>query len=153
VTLAGAAVERDDGCMADVVERVMALWQHLPDDDGAARAAFAEVYAEQVVVNGAEVSLDRLLARARALQAALSDLRHELLERVEAGDKLAIAFRLHGRHTGPLPTAIGEAPASGRDVWVQGMDVLTITDGRITGITVVADELGLLDRLGAVSLR
>lgn len=139
--------------MTDPVERVMALWQRLPEDDGAARAAFAEVYAERVVVNGAEVTLDALLARARALQAALSDVHHELLERVEAGDKLVVAFKLYGRHTGPLSTAIGDVPATGRDVWIQGMDVLTLTDGRITGITVLADELGLLARLDAVTLR
>jgi hypothetical protein len=139
--------------MTDLVDRVMALWQRLPEDDGAARAAFAEVYAEHVVVNGAGVTLDELLARARALQAALTDVHHELLERVEAGDKLVVAFKLYGRHTGPLGTAIGPVPATGRDVWIQGMDVLTLTDGRITGITVLADELGLLARLDAVTLR
>jgi ketosteroid isomerase-like protein len=139
--------------MTDVVDRVMALWQHLPEDDGEARAAFAEVYAERVVVNGMPVPLDHLVTRARALQRALSDVRHELLERVEAGDKLVVAFQLHGRHTGPLQTAIGPVPATGRDVSIRGMDVLTFTDGRITRITVLADELGLLDRLGAVTLR
>ena len=131
----------------------MALWQHLPEDDAEARAAFAEVYAENVVVNGAEVTLDQLVGRARALQTALSDMRHELLERVEAGDKLVVAFQLHGRHTGPLQTAIGEVPPTGREVSIRGMDVLTLTDGRITRITVLADELGLLDRLGAIRLR
>jgi hypothetical protein len=40
-------------------------------------------------------------------------VRHELLERVEVGDKLVIAFRLHGRHTGFLSTAIGDVPATG----------------------------------------
>ena len=139
--------------MADVVERVMALWRQLPEDDDEARAGFAEVYAENVVVNGTEVTLDDLLARARGLQAALSEVRHELLERVEADDKIVVAFRLHGRHTGPLRTALGEVPATGREVAIQGIDVLTLTDGRITGVTVLADELGLLDRLGAVSLR
>jgi predicted ester cyclase len=139
--------------MTDVVERIMVLWQHLPEDDGEALAAFADVYADRVVVNGTELTLDDLLTRARALQAALSDVRHELLERVEVGDKLVIAFRLHGRHTGSLRTAIGDVPATGRDVSIQGMDVLTFTDGRITGITVLADELGLLARLNAVVLR
>jgi predicted ester cyclase len=130
--------------MADVVDRIMALWQQLPGEDAAARSAFAELYAERVVVNGAELSLDELVARARALQGALSDLRHDLLERVEAGDKLAIAFRMFGRHTGSLPTPIGELAATGREVTIQGMDVLTFSNGRITDITVLADELGLI---------
>jgi predicted ester cyclase len=130
--------------MADVVDRIMALWQQLPAEDAAARSAFAELYAERVVVNGAELSLDELVARARVLQGALSDLRHDLLERVEAGNKLVIAFLMFGRHTGPLHTPIGELPATGREVTIQGMDVLTLTDGRITEITVLADELGLI---------
>src|SRR3954462_7977874 len=139
--------------MVDAVDRIMALWQRLPEDDAEARRAFAEVYADRVAVNGNELTLDDLVWRARALQAALTDLRHEVVERVEQGDKLVVAFRLHGRHTGPLSTAIGALPGTGREVWVQGMDVLTFEDGRIVGITVVTDELGLLSRLDAVALR
>lgn len=139
--------------MADVVEDLMSLWRRLPDDDEAARAAVGRLYAERVSVNGAELTLDDLVARARGLQAALSDLRHEMLERVEAGDKLVIAFTLHGRHTGPLSTPLGEVPATGKPVTMQGMDVLTLSEGRITKITVLADELGMLSRLDAVVLR
>ena len=131
----------------------MSLWQRLPHDDAEARAAFAALYADPVLVNGQEVRIEELLARARALQAALTDLNHVLLERVEAGNKLVVAFRLHGRHTGPLTTAIGQVPATGREVWIQGMDILTLQDGRIVAITVLADELGLLSRLDAVTLR
>jgi hypothetical protein len=138
--------------MADVVDAIMALWERPVDDDEEARAAFAEVYADRIVVNGAEMTLDELVVRARALQAGLSDVSHELLERVEAGDKLVIAFTLSGRHTGPLPTSIGAVPASGTDVSIRGMDVLTFTDGRISAITVVSDELGTLARMGAVTL-
>ena len=54
--------------------------------------------------------------------------------------------------TGPLPTSIGAVPASGTDVSIRGMDVLTFTDGRISAITVVSDELGTLARMGAVTL-
>jgi predicted ester cyclase len=139
--------------MVDVVEDIMALWRQLPEGHEEARAAFSRCYAERIVVNGAEVTLDDLVSRARALQAALSDVTHELLERVEVDDKLVIAFRLRGRHTGVLSTVIGQVPATGRDVSLQGMDVLTFSDGRITAITVVADELGLLSRLGAVTLQ
>jgi predicted ester cyclase len=141
------------GPMVDAVDRIMALWQRLPEDDAVARRAFAEVYADRVVVNGNELTLDDLVSRARALQAALTDLRHEVIERVEQGDKLVVAFRLQGRHTGPLSTSIGALPATGREVWLQGMDVLTFEDGRIVRITVLADELGLLSRLDAVALK
>jgi predicted ester cyclase len=141
------------GTMVDVVERIMALWQHVPEDEAEARSAFAETYADKVLVNGAELTLPDLVARARSLQAALGDLHHEMIERVETDDKLVIAFRLRGRHIGPLGTALGDVSATGRDVTIQGMDVLTFTDGRISEITVLSDELGLLRQLDAVALR
>jgi predicted ester cyclase len=139
--------------VADVVDDIMALWQRLPEDPAEARAAVSRLYAERCEVNGVMLTVDDLLARARALQAALSDLRHELLERVEAGDQLSVAFTLHGRHTGPLQTSIGVVPATGKTVSIQGMDILTFSAGRITKITVLSDEIGLLSRLDAVTLR
>jgi predicted ester cyclase len=139
--------------MSDVVEDIMDLWLRLPEDEEEARAAFARVYADRVRVNGARLTIEDLLTRARALKAALSDLSVEMLERVEAGDKLVIAFRFSGRHSGPFNTSIGVVPATGKDVSIQGMDVLTFSGGRITDITVLADELGMLARLDAVALR
>ncbi|HYO33599.1 MAG TPA: ester cyclase [Nocardioidaceae bacterium] len=139
--------------MADVVEDIMTLWQRLPDTDEEARAAFAELYADRVQVNGNELTLDDLVARARALQSALADIRHEMIDRVEVDDKLVIAFKLHGRHTGTLRTALGEVPATGNAVSVQGMDILTFSDGRITTITVLSDELGMLSQVSPVKLR
>ena len=44
----------------------------------------------------------------------------------------------------------GQALAKGVDLRV--VDVLTLTDGRISGIVMVADELANLHRLGAVAL-
>ena len=138
--------------MADVVDQIMALWHRLPDDDEQARAAFAAVYAERVRVNGTELTVDDLLARARALQSALSDIRHETIDRLEVGDKLVVAFRLLGRHTGTLGTPLGDVPATGKSVTVHGMDILTFSDGRITAITVLSDQLGMLAQLDAVTL-
>jgi predicted ester cyclase len=65
---------------------------------------------------------------------------------------LVIAFLMTGRHVGPLPTALGELPPTGRDVRIRTIDVLTITDGRISEVVVVSDELGLLADLNAVAL-
>ncbi|WP_250007887.1 ester cyclase [Actinoplanes sp. M2I2] len=139
--------------MADVVDEILALWHELPDDEGEARAASARVYADQVVVNGAEVTLDDLIAHARALQSAISDMRFDLLERVEHDDKVVLAFRMHGRHTGALSTSIGTISATGEEVTMQGVDVCTFAGGRIVAVTAVTDELGLLSRLGSVTLR
>jgi ketosteroid isomerase-like protein len=47
---------------------------------------------------------------------------------------------------------LGEISPTGREVEVRVIDVLSITDGRISGIQVVPDNLGLAMQLGAVRL-
>jgi predicted ester cyclase len=94
-----------------------------------------------------------MLARARALHRAYSDLRHELLDVVVAPGRLVVAFLMRGAHTGPLPTPLGTVAPTGREVAIRTIDVLTVVDGRIAAVCVVGDELGTLVRLGAVQLR
>jgi ketosteroid isomerase-like protein len=53
---------------------------------------------------------------------------------------------------GTLGTTAGPVPATGRDLEIRVIDVLTIADGRITGIWMVADELGALVSVDAVRL-
>lgn len=138
---------------ADLVTRLMDLWTApLPEDDAAALAAFGELYTDPVEVNGESLTLRDMLARARAVQRAYSGLDRVVLDRVEAPGKLVVAFRMLGTHTGPLPTPLGTVPATGGAVDLRVIDVLTLTDGRISGIVVVGDELGNLRRLGAVAL-
>ncbi len=140
------------GQVTDVVQRIMALWQRMPTHDQAAHRAVAELYCDPVLVNNVEFTIGDLVGRARQLQAAFTDLRHDVHERVETHDKLVIAFAMHGRHTGPWSTSLGVIAPTGREVTIQGIDVLTFTEGRISKITVLADELGGLRRLGAVTL-
>jgi ketosteroid isomerase-like protein len=140
------------GAMAFDVERLLRLWTELPADDVAAEAAFRQLYADPVSVNGAPVSVRVLVARARALGAVFDGLQRELLDVVDDGGKVAVAFRLRGRHVGTLGTAAGPVPATGRPLEIRVIDVLTLTDGRISSIWMVADELGALLALDAVRL-
>ena len=54
------------------VERMLRLWTDpLPEDDGAAAAAFRELYADPVTVNGAPLSAaDMVVPLARQLASA-----------------------------------------------------------------------------------
>ena len=135
-----------------LVDRLVRLWTvPLPDGDGAI-AAFRQVYTDPVSINGADVSATSLLERAQSLQRALSDLRIELIEQIETPDRLVIVFWQRGRHVGTLETPLGEVGATGHEVEVRVIDVLTLTDGRISAVQVVSDNLGLAMQLGAVQL-
>jgi hypothetical protein len=130
---------------------LLRLWTDpLPEDDGAAAAAFRELYRDPVTVNGTPLTAADLVARARAMQKALERPEREVLGVVDAGASVAVAFRLAGRQVGPLQTPAGPIPPTGQRIDVQIIDVLTLTDGRISEIRMVADWLGALAAVGAV---
>jgi hypothetical protein len=133
-------------------DRLMGLWADPPAEDAAALAGIRALYTDPVQINGASMTAVDLLARVRSMQRAYSGLRHELVERVDAPGHLVLAFRLRGTHTGPLATPFGELPATGRLFEVRVIDILTLTEGRISAVTMVADELGQLAALGALRL-
>jgi SnoaL-like polyketide cyclase len=136
-----------------LVDRLLRLWtEPVPADDAVAVATFGSLYADPCVLNGTPVPTVDLVARARALQATLDDVHREVLEVVSPPGKLAMAFRIRARHVGAYASSIGAVPATGRLLELRVIDVLTVVDGRITEIVMVADELGLLAGLGAVAL-
>jgi SnoaL-like polyketide cyclase len=134
------------------VDRVMALWRDAVPEGEAGVAAFGTCYAAELTVNGTRFTLADLVERARALQRAYAVIRPEVLEVITAPERIVLAFVMHVEHTGPLVTPLGVVPPTGRASAARTIDILEMHDERITGITVVADELGLLLGLGAVRL-
>jgi predicted ester cyclase len=131
-------------------ERLFALWTIPPDSRDDPDAAFRELYDDPVLINGVPVPVTDLVARARALHRAFSEHDMEIVERIAEPGKLAIAFRHTARHTGPWTTPLGVLEPTGSLVAGIGIDLLTIRDGRIAGIWVLADELQRLAQVGAL---
>jgi predicted ester cyclase len=136
----------------DLVTRLFGLWDDVPAADAQAQEAFRALYTDPVRINGAEVSVEQLVRRARMMTAALSGRSTELLSQVRTGDQTAVAFRMYGRHVGPLDTPLGQVSGHGERVSMQVIDVLTVRNGRISDIWMVADLLGLLSSVAAVRL-
>jgi len=59
---------------------------------------------------------------------------------------------MRGRHVGPYASPLGTIPPTGGEVEVRTIDVLTVEDGLVSAIWVVADDLGLLAQLDAITL-
>lgn len=134
------------------VDAMMRLWSdQLPESDEEAAAAFRELYTDPVVVNGAELSVADLVARARAVHRTFDRRGNEILDVVQDDDKVAVAFRMSGQQVGPFATTLGPLPPSGRRLELRVIDILTLTNGRVSKIWMVADELGALVAADAVA--
>jgi hypothetical protein len=123
-------------------QQLFDLWSVPPDEHDNPVEAFARLYADPVIINGAPMPVADLVARARALHEVFTEHVIEVVDLVEAPGKLTVAFRHRARHTGPWTTPLGEIAPTGRTVTGLGIDVLTLdATGRITTIWVLADEL------------
>jgi hypothetical protein len=128
------------------------LWTEPVGDGPAASAAFAAVYADPLVVNGMPMTVAQLVDRARSLQQAFEGLSMQVVDQIDTSDRLVIAFLMRGRHVGPYASPLGTIPPTGREIQVRTIDVLTVEDGLVSAIWVVADDLGLLTQLDAITL-
>jgi len=139
--------------MAFDVERLLQLWTgSLPDDDEAAAASFRALYVDPVVVNGTPLAARDLVTRARGIRQGPEGLEEEVLAVADAGSTVALAFRLTGRQVGQLETPVGRLPPTGRPIDLRVIDVLTLTDGRISSIWMVADWATALTTAGVLRL-
>lgn len=136
------------------VEKLLRLWtESLPSDDEEAADAFRRMYADPVTVNGTPLTAADMVARARVMQAALAEPEREVLAVVESSDAVALAFRLAGRHVGPLDTPAGRLPASGAHIDLRVIDILSVAEGRISAVWMVGDWLGALAPAGMVQVQ
>ena len=134
------------------ITALLDLWTRPHQDRVEAEQAFRQLYTDPVVVNGSTLTASQLVQRAVALQGALDQVHREVLDLCDAGTKVAVAFRLEGRHIGPLSTSAGVLAPTGQRLSLRVVDILTLTDGRISSITMVADELGALAPINAATL-
>ena len=110
------------------------------------------MYTDPLDVNGVSTPLVVLVDRARMMQGAFEGLRHIIDDRFEVPGRRAFAFRISGRHVGPLATPLGEVAATGRSIEISGMDIFLVDEDsdRVTGVWALADYLGLLMQAGVI---
>jgi steroid delta-isomerase-like uncharacterized protein len=77
-------------------------------------------------------------------RAPFPDLRFELEEFVEEGNRVAVGWTMRGTNTG----SFGGRAATGRVIAVRGLTVYYFADGRISGHRQVVDRLTVAQQLG-----
>lgn len=78
--------------------------------------------------------------------AAFPDMRFTIRQQLAEGDKVMTFKTFHGTHLGPFMGI----PATGNEVMVDNIDIMTVTDGKITEHWALADMLSLMQQLGVV---
>jgi steroid delta-isomerase-like uncharacterized protein len=81
-----------------------------------------------------------------ALVSSLPDLRHEIVEMVAEGDKVAVRLNVTGTHKGELQGI----PPTGKKVSFSAMDFITLMDGKVAEEWMNADTMKLMQQIGAV---
>jgi steroid delta-isomerase-like uncharacterized protein len=129
--------------MTSRLEDAIAAWNRGDLD------AYLSLYDEAVTLHGyTPHPLDKTAVRGfyEAIFAGLPGSQIELVEVFGSGDRIVARFVQRGRHDGPLMGV----PATGREVELNGITVMTFRDGRVVERWAVADMLGLLVQIGAV---
>lgn len=75
---------------------------------------------------------------------AFPNLHYTLVDHVEKDDKLVLHWFAKGNHQGPLM----RIPATGKNVFIHGMSILTIENGKIKSGQVMWDLAGVLRQIG-----
>jgi len=88
----------------------------------------------------------------RAYKVGFPDLHHNTVDFIEQGDKIALELRVVGTHTGTLVGALGEIPATGKEVVWESVDYVTVKDGKITSWHVYHDTIPFLTQLGLMQV-
>lgn len=87
----------------------------------------------------------------RMLHDSFPDFYINPCEMVAEGDNVICRWRGGGTHLGgPLHTAKGDLPASGRFFEIDGMSQLTIRNGKVCGVKANEDTVGMLLQLGVI---
>ncbi len=81
-----------------------------------------------------------------ALTRSFPDLRHEIVDIVAEGDKIAVRLNVTGTHKGELQGI----PPTGKKVSFSAMDFITLQDGKVSEEWLNADTMGLMQQLGAI---
>lgn len=126
------------------LEPYFSAWNAHDPDGVAAALTEGGTYTDPTVI-GSPLAREQIAEHARALFTAFPHLTIEVLSTQRAADGTEVArWLMRGTNTGPLH---GQFP-TGRCVALAGVDVITVTDGKIGSVQGYFDRQGMAEQLG-----
>jgi steroid delta-isomerase-like uncharacterized protein len=114
-------------------------------------AAIHEVWAPDAKVSMTDfegTALDTVVADAERYFAAFEQVTTTIHDLLAEGDKVVLHWSTRGTHVGPY----GEIPATGKEITMAGMDILTMKDGRIVEIASMWDGMSVFEQMGVLQI-
>lgn len=105
-----------------------------------------EIFASTVTFNGQSITRDALKQALAGRRAAFPDIQVTVDDQVAEGEKVSTRRTWRATHRGPYR---GVAPTGKQVNWTQ-ISVVRFSQGRIVEDWAVADELSILQQLGAL---
>jgi len=93
-------------------------------------------------------ALDTVVEDAERYFSAFTDVNTKIHDLLAEGDKVVLHWSTTGKHVGPY----GDVAATGREITMAGMDILTLKDGKIVEIASMWDGLTVYDQLGVLQI-
>ena len=105
-----------------------------------------EIFAPTVLFNGQVVTRETLKQTLAGRRIAFPDIQVTVEDQVAEGEKVSTRRTWHATHRGPYR---GVAPTGKQVKWTQ-ISIVRFSEGRIVEDWTVADELSILQQLGAL---
>ena len=117
------------------------------------REAFAEVFADDFVVQPFGMEREAFIEAEFAYYDAFPDLTYTLDEMIAEGDRIAFRWSMRGTHSGEGgPEPFGQLEPTHEEIDVSGINIARVEDGKITEWWPEWGTLELFQQLGVVSL-
>lgn len=117
------------------------VWNHGKED------VIDEIFAPTVLFNGQSITREALKRALAGRRTAFSDIHVTVEDQVAEGEKVSTRRTWRATHRGPYR---GVAATGKRVTWTQ-ISVVRFSQGRIVEDWAVADEVGILQQIGALS--
>jgi steroid delta-isomerase-like uncharacterized protein len=134
------------GQARDVVEQWWSLFEAGRLDEAAA-VGQPDVEVKQpggILLHGPT----ELISMLQVFREAFPDIRHQVLDVVESGDRIAVELTVTATHTGTFHTPQGDIPPTGRTLVWESVDFITLRDGKIASWHTYFDQMAFLAQLG-----
>jgi len=116
------------------------VWNQQKDD------VIDEIFASNVIFNGQPITRDALKKTLAGRRTAFSDIHVTVDEQVAEGERVSTRRTWRATHRGPYR---GVAPTGKQVTWTQ-ISVVRFSQGRIVEDWSLAEELSILQQLGAL---